>query len=152
MQSIPRKCIRIRLTGALETALRTYGKMETLTWSILRMRVVFWKSYSSEKWIWPTFSDGSELSMYMSTKEIERFCKKAICWGKNKTQRQLSHRCYDLNYDLARHSFGQRFAEVWSTLWWMTSKCSNTEDEHTCTTVRSQTFQKTVVRVAKVWQ
>jgi hypothetical protein len=44
-----------------------------------RTSVVFWKSYSRLKWIWPTFSEGSELSMYMSTREIERFCRKAIC-------------------------------------------------------------------------
>lgn len=46
---------------------------------ILRIRVVFWKSYSRLKWIWPTFSVGSELSMYMSTRDMERFCQKAIC-------------------------------------------------------------------------
>ena len=50
-----------------------------LTCMIFKMRVVFWKSYSRLKWICPTFSVGSELSMYMSTKDMERFCQKAIC-------------------------------------------------------------------------
>jgi hypothetical protein len=42
------------------------------------MSVVFWKSYSRLKWICPTFSEGSVLSMYMSTKEMDRFCRNAI--------------------------------------------------------------------------
>lgn len=46
---------------------------------ILRTSVVLAKSYSRLKWIWPTFSVGSELSMYMSTSEMERFCQNAIC-------------------------------------------------------------------------
>lgn len=47
---------------------------------ILSMRFVFWKSYSIEKCIWPTFSLGSELSMYMSTIDTLRFCRNAIFW------------------------------------------------------------------------
>lgn len=46
-----------------------------LTWITLSMSVVFWKSYSNEKWICPTFSVGSEPSMYMSTIDTLRFCK-----------------------------------------------------------------------------
>lgn len=46
-----------------------------LTWITFRISVVFWKSYSNEKWICPTFSLGSELSMYMSTIDTLRFCK-----------------------------------------------------------------------------
>lgn len=46
-----------------------------LTWITLSMSVVFWKSYSNEKWICPTFSVASELSMYMSTIDTLRFCR-----------------------------------------------------------------------------
>ncbi|GLG94022.1 Protein of unknown function [Gryllus bimaculatus] len=49
-----------------------------------RMSVVFWKSYSRLKWICPTFSTGSLLSMYMSTSEMERLCRNAI-WGQGGT-------------------------------------------------------------------
>jgi len=58
---------------------RTRKRRYNITCMILRMRVVFWKSYSRLKWIWPTFSVGSELSMYMSTSDMERFCQNAIC-------------------------------------------------------------------------
>ena len=57
------------------------------TCMILRMRVVFWKSYSRLKWIWPTFSVGSELSMYMSTSDMERFCQNAICQNETNIKR-----------------------------------------------------------------
>ena len=45
---------------------------------IFRMSVVFSKSYSRLKWMLPTFSVGSELSMYMSTSDMDRFCQNAI--------------------------------------------------------------------------
>lgn len=38
------------------------------------MSVVFWKSYSTQKCIWPTFSLGSELSIYISIIDALRFC------------------------------------------------------------------------------
>jgi len=44
-----------------------------------RISVLFWKSYSRLKWIWPTFSLGSELSIYMSTREMDLLCRNAFC-------------------------------------------------------------------------
>jgi len=57
-----------------------------LTCMMRRISVLFWKSYSRLKWIWPTFSLGSELSIYMSTKEMDLLCRNAFC---------NTHRRYD---------------------------------------------------------
>lgn len=43
------------------------------TCKIFSINVLFWKSYSTQKWIWPTFSVGSALSMYMSIIDVLRF-------------------------------------------------------------------------------
>ena len=63
------------------------------------MRVVFWKSYSRLKWIWPTFSVGSELSMYMSTRDMERFCQKAICTSRPRSARKQRNKRHTAQYD-----------------------------------------------------
>lgn len=44
------------------------------------MSVVFWKSYSTQKCIWPTFSLGSELSIYISIIDALRFCWCVCAW------------------------------------------------------------------------
>lgn len=51
------------------------------TCMILKMRVISLKLYSIENWICPTFSVGSDVSIYMSTRLRDRFWKNAICGG-----------------------------------------------------------------------
>lgn len=72
--------INICFCGNLKTKVGKYKEYNyiKLTCRIFNMSVVAWKSYSNEKCICPTFSEGSELSMYISTNDIERFCRKAI--------------------------------------------------------------------------
>lgn len=64
-----------------------------LTCRILSINVLFWKSYSTQKCIWPTFSLGSELSMYISIIDALRFFmvkwkkrkkKKTTIWGRKR--------------------------------------------------------------------
>lgn len=66
----------------------------SLTWITLSISVVFWKSYSNEKWICPTFSLGSELSMYMSTIDTLRF------WNWTKGKNKCLNKCRIVNRSL----------------------------------------------------
>lgn len=81
-----------------------------LTCMMRRMSVLFWKSYSRLKWIWPTFSLGSELSMYISTKEMDLLCRNAFCNTHRSPMRPLLSLAFcfvrsDLSRDSSQNTF-----------------------------------------------